>query len=403
MSRRWWSIEPLGRVIVRDGRPFGDGSQLEMHSLPWPMPGTLAGAVRAYVGRSRAPADEDPFGHGRAERLLKLSVHGPYLIERQSDGRYVMYWPAPRDVWVASSAGEGVTYVAGLRPCATGADEATDLTGDWAYPLPPRLDKPAPVPSWWSTEAYLRWLERDVSGLNTYHGLNVDRALAAYVLGEPEETAGNLADSWFRHPVPLEARTHVRIDKHGRATDGQLFTTSGLRLKPGQTVACLVQDDDGAWDVDAFKAGLSGFGGERGGAYFTPVTTPPRVHPGAWPRPSKGLRMVLVTPAIFRAGWLPGWLDETSRIGRIPGTDIQVQLVSAVLDRWRPVSGWDIRERRPKPMYKTVPAGSVYFFEVLDWGTSSWGDLWLRPVSDDEQHCRDGYGVAVFGVWNVNL
>jgi CRISPR-associated protein Cmr3 len=48
-----------------------------------------------------------------------------------------------------------------------------------------------------------------------------------------------------------------------------------------------------------------------------------------------------------------------------------------------------------------APAGSVYFFETLD------GDpvdlipnAWLRPVSDDPKDKRDGYGLALWGIWS---
>jgi CRISPR-associated protein Cmr3 len=48
---------------------------------------------------------------------------------------------------------------------------------------------------------------------------------------------------------------------------------------------------------------------------------------------------------------------------------------------------------------RVVPAGGVYFFETVDGSASDLADRWLEPVSDDEQDCRDGFGLAVWGVW----
>jgi CRISPR-associated protein Cmr3 len=46
-----------------------------------------------------------------------------------------------------------------------------------------------------------------------------------------------------------------------------------------------------------------------------------------------------------------------------------------------------------------APAGSVYFFEVLE-GAGDWApDAWLQPVSDGEQDRRDGFGLSLWGVW----
>ncbi|MBX5436871.1 MAG: CRISPR-associated protein Cmr3 [Alicyclobacillaceae bacterium] len=427
MSTEWLVIEPLGRVIVRDGRPFGTGSQTQLYTLPWPMPGTVAGAVRSFVGRATAPVGADPFSPERAERLLRLAVSGPYLAEVRADARegtmggpvapqmpggpgvenaaggrgVAVYWPAPRDAWTARTS-DGLA-VAALRPHPLQDGEGTDLPGAWQYPLPPRPDKPAAPPAWWSVDAYVRWLERDAGAVQVYNTDDVSVALAAHLTGEAAtgDAAVARAQAWFRPAPEVEWRTHVSLNREtGRAADGQLFSTSGIRLAPGQCLLCRVEDMDGAWLGDWVCDGVSGLGGERGIARFRAagaLTLSPQV----WPARSSGLRMVLVTPGIFRRGWLPGWLDEQRSEGVIPGTDVRVRLVSAVVDRWRSVSGWDLLRRRPKPMRKTVPAGGVYFFEVLDWGSSTWADLWLNPVADDEQDRRDGFGVTVCGVWDT--
>ena len=130
------------------------------------------------------------------------------------------------------------------------------------------------------------------------------------------------------------------------------------------------------------------------------------------------LRMMLASPAIFAAGWQPGWLQfEHSNgrkvlVGDIPETDVRVRLVSACVDRWRPISGWgyepvrdsgsDGREKLkfgPKPVRRLVPAGGVYFFEVERGDVAQLTERWLKSVCDDEQDRRDGFGLAVWGTW----
>ncbi|MEW6405859.1 MAG: type III-B CRISPR module-associated Cmr3 family protein, partial [Chloroflexota bacterium] len=52
------------------------------------------------------------------------------------------------------------------------------------------------------------------------------------------------------------------------------------------------------------------------------------------------------------------------------------------------------------------PAGSVYFLELngSEANISSFIEaVWMQNISDDEQDCRDGFGLAVLGTWDGNI
>ncbi|MGB9618953.1 MAG: type III-B CRISPR module-associated Cmr3 family protein, partial [Armatimonadota bacterium] len=115
---------------------------------------------------------------------------------------------------------------------------------------------------------------------------------------------------------------------------------------------------------------------------------------------AKRVRMVLATPAFFTEGWKPGWLNG-DLVGSPPGSSLRLKLVGACVERWRPVSGWSLEPPRgPKAIRRMVPAGSVYFFEVVENGASGLNSLWLESVSDEEQARNDGFGLALWGLWN---
>ena len=115
------------------------------------------------------------------------------------------------------------------------------------------------------------------------------------------------------------------------------------------------------------------------------------------------VRLVLATPGLFAAGWLPGWLAEE---GIVPGTrSVRLRLVSAAIDRWLPVSGWsyDRRTFGPKAVRRLAPAGAVYFCEVLAGSDpAELAAAWLEPICDSPQDGRDGYGLALWGTWNYH-
>ncbi|BAW02883.1 CRISPR-associated protein, Cmr3 [Thermus thermophilus] len=83
-------------------------------------------------------------------------------------------------------------------------------------------------------------------------------------------------------------------------------------------------------------------------------------------------------------------------------------MVAAVVGRPLAVSGWNLKEGKPKPSRRAVPAGSVYFVrlpeawgegEVRDWA----GKVWFRNLSEEEQDRRDGFGLAALGLWDGKL
>lgn len=131
--------------------------------------------------------------------------------------------------------------------------------------------------------------------------------------------------------------------------------------------------------------------------------------------PSEGpclLKWVLVTPAIFAHGSLPGWCWNNSdgrpagevRLGaskRKPGQEPlpgRARLVSWCLGKPRTVSGFDVVEGRAKPTMLAVPEGGVYYFlcENRDTAATLAKKLHWQPRSDfyGEKGC--GYGLVSF-------
>lgn len=376
-------------IVARDGRPFGAGQGKRMRSTGWVLPSVVAGSLRSVIGK----VAQREFSVGTAQELLQIEVGGPF--PQTADG--TLYLPAPHDCVVhpthgalraaprTAEAADCDWPVAGLRPVWLTDKQARDEF------------KPLEAPAWWPIDRYAAWLTNGAFGLD-------DRFLRA-----PE----------------AEHRTHVQLDPvAGVAEDGNLFTTVALPLSHLErhsascdatcaeryaaiTLAGRVRGEGWCAEEVASLDSLHPLGGERRLVHWKATEAV-----SSWGCPEEvrealssasKIRMVLATPAVFGDGWKPAWLDE-SLVGAPPRVNVTLKLVGVSIERWCAVSGWSLaslpnQPRGPKPVKRIVPAGGVYFFEIIDGSASELANRWLEAVSDDAQDRRDGFGLAVWGVW----
>lgn len=408
-------IEPHDPLIVRDGRPFGIKADNRMYCLEWPFPSTLAGVLRTFMGKQAAENGENPFANNNKtnlSNLKKLGVKGPFpLVEGK------LYFTAPRDLVVYEE--NKLRSFVSLRPEQLREGEGSNLPmPDLLWPMKETKNvKPANSPAFWSVDKMQKWLMQD----------------PVIKFAVPIEGEGFLKtlDKEIRAHVSIGADTNLAIDEH-------FFFSSGLVLLQKQEDGKLKQVKIGAQleigtelEINSQKLidlvekkyagktqlGMHPFGGERR------LATICQSNSGAtmgWEMPEQlatalkkasGLRMVLATPAFFNNNWLPEWLDEKTLEGKIPGCQLKVKLRGACVGTWKPLSGWDMENRRPKPVRKLVPAGSVYFFEILAGDPELLKDCWLKSVCVGEQEYNgqkieqdrlDGFGLALWGVWQRN-
>lgn len=402
------TISPRDPIIIRDGRPFGAGSEgaNRARSLDWLYPSTAAGAIRTLVGKIWAEHNakgsmSNPF-HSNAflKRLKQINIRGPLPV---ADG--TLYVPRPMDFFEYESG-----YRATLSPRPLEEGEGCDLPNKKLWPISvPLSEKPARMSPFWSMETTACWLAQDKR----------DNFSPEQVLDEFKK----------------EVRVHVKIDSAtGAADDSHLFITQGLAIpdvdfRPQSVdtsqvdksraiikstkIALLVETADGELgDLLQKIDTIHTLGGERRLARFHACDSIaswcccPSVVKEALGQ-ARGVRMLLATPAVFQNGWLPGWINPDTLEGSPHGVDdVVLRLRGASIGRWQAISGWSKEkgQRGPKPIKRVVPAGSVYFFEVVEGSAQELADLWLRSVSDTdrEQDRNDGFGLALWGVWQMD-
>jgi CRISPR-associated protein Cmr3 len=390
-------IRALDSLLFRDGRPFAnEPGALTARSLPIPPPNTVAGFLRSLIGNLKGVdwAEID------AKRIFsEPEVRGPLPMRGDE---FVLPTPADALVLPAQSEGAPPRVLPLLPELTLGDGEGCDLP-DYYYGLrplpPPRSEKPEKGYAFWRWDELRQWLE-----------------------GETPSPLTKI------EPPPVDRRTHVAIDPEtGVAQEGNLFT---VEYRAYETPAPKPGEPPTEWSLvaqvrtnfEGVIGGVAPFGGERRLASVEPydrwLTCPDSLREKL--RTARYVRMYLATPAQFTCGWRPGWLRKENQsapprlVGTPPDLDgLTLRLVAAAVPRRMAVSGWNMRRSQfgPRPVRWCVPAGAVYFFEVLGGDPSILADKgWLHPVSDGkEQNGRDdngdrprqaGFGLALWGVWN---
>lgn len=396
-------LTPRDPLIARDGRPFGFEQGNRMRSGDWLLPSVVAGSLRTLLGKSAGGS----FDQAMVDALKATAVSGPFPMLDEK-----MFLPVPADTVFKDD--QGTMSLLSVRPIQTnpnGASSGCDLpVGLEPALLPESPDdefKPAKRPAFWSFDRMTEWLA-DPTGLARSN--------------EPFKTD----DANYLPAMPQEERTHVKITpESGAASDGELFSTCALdfsrKVGDGVIKMSLRVQPHSLFDEQTKKLNaMHPCGGERRLLHWKVSSAPDWLLPAtlktafekADREGSRRVRLVLASPGLFedqeelQQGWKPGWLHQTDQglIGSPPGSPMRLRLVSAVVDRWRPISGWSLEQGKvgAKPIRRMVPAGAVYFLEAIGEGLLAQltNELWLQSVCDNDQDRRDGFGLALWGLWN---
>lgn len=376
-------IEPLDVLFLRGNRLFGDpGSFGEALIPPWPS--AAAGALR-----SRMLADDGvdlaAFARGQVEHASlgtpaapgTFTVSGFHLARRHADGRTELLMAPPADLVVFEAEGGQPFTVLRMAPTAPVAELASssDLP---LLPVLAQADRRKPAGGYWLTQA----------------------GFTKYLAGQVPDAA----DDWVRSSAlwQFEHRVGVGLDAaQRRAKDGQLFSM--------QAVALAKCEHGSAADVGFLvtvcgaappTSGLVRLGGDgRAAALHAAVEYRAPAPDYAAISSARRCRLLLTSPGLFGAGWLPTGADTDNHRAdgaiRFALHGVTGWLLCAAVPRAEVVSGWDLAHWQPKDALRAAPAGSLYWLDDLDATPAALrklaeAGLW-RAAGDDAARRAEGF------------
>jgi len=348
-------LHPLDVLYLRGNRLFeGAGAHGEALMPPWPS--VVAGAIRSRMladdgidleAFASGAGIDDPHLHAAlgtpaepgAFRISAFTL--ACLASRSNEGDGRVFEPTlacPADLVIADDKGLGDASYLQPRTLAVATSAGLPMAPVLAASQMARAVKGL----WLRASGWLAWLE-----------------------GAPITAKHVMRSSALWQTDP---RLGIALDPGRRtAGEGQLYTAETLAFHEGVSFAAKVDGADGLLP----DSGLVRLGGDgRGAAVQAPSVQWPEPPDAVWSRieTERRFRLLLTTPGIFADGWrLPGVDAE----GLWHGPEgVRARLVSAAVPRMGVVSGWDLALWHPKAARRVAPAGTVYWLDQLQGGTS---------------------------------
>lgn len=359
-------LTPSDTLFFRTGRPFTMGSESWADCFFPPLPRTLYGALRAFLIFQRGTLEE--FYKGKYEEDLgtpkkkgAMVIRGPLLSREES-----LYFPVPRDLVVLKGGEEK------LIPLDLQKLEREAFVSDWETECAPvyRGEGIAEEAEGWLEECSLQKYLQGSTGIKSLE-LRDERELFR------EEPKFGIA----RDRQTLTAR------------EGYLYRIPMVRLEKG---VALLLEVEGVRDFP--KRGVLRLGGEGKVVFLESMQGSLRERLGSfWSsgecQDSETFKVYLATPAIFRRGYLPEWIGDDFKGEK---ERLKLKLLGAAVGKPFPVGGWDMSRNTPKEVHKAVPAGSVYYFRLLN---GRWDEVirtfHFQSISDIDP--EEGFGLSLVG------
>lgn len=354
-------IAPLDTLFFRDGKPFEKGENTWADGTVIPNPTVLYGALRTAFATENDITFQE-LAEGKALDKGNFKIQGIYF---RIGGDNLL--PLPLDL---------VEY--NKEPSIKDAEKEKKR-----YEVKPlSIERTEIVSSKQSIKNYfLVSKDKGVQVEELENGLIVTTELAKYLKGELESTiAYKLNDHVKNEPkIGIGRENDTKVSE-----DANLFRVDMKRGDEFQIGVTLYVDEKYNYGE------LVRLGGETKMVQLYKPRRPMKIHANQIDFSNGYFKVYFSTPAILDDG-TPATLLE-SLIGRKP------TLISSAVGKTLHIGGFDMAKKKPKPMYKCVPAGSVFYYKT-DSDISLLNDKQGTSLSD--KLSEQGFGVCYFGTWNI--
>jgi len=357
----WIKINPFDTLFFRTPRPFSMGMDSWAEFVFPPYPSTIYGAIRSFLIFRKGKLSDFLDGKikddaiGIKDKKGTLRLKGPFIFKSNKP-----IFRAPLDLVKTEENKKAILQLLEI------------------------IKKPTFMISNYELPYILVW-KRKEKAESADGWINYDELLN-YIKGDKEKYSILGSDIFFEEP-----KIGIKRDRKTLTSEeGMLYRVKMIRLNKDVSIGVEISG------VDSFpEKGVIQLGGEGKSAFFERIEDPLKDLKDIEFKSNGIFKLYLATPAIFEKGWIPKWIDEKSLEGEKEG--IKLRLIACAIGRYVPIGGWDLANKRAKPLRKAIPAGSVYYFQIRDSSSSEKikEAFHLRSISD--YNSEEGFGLSILG------
>lgn len=370
-------LTPLDTLFFRSGRPFSAGIDTWVDLVFPPSPSTFYGALRSFLIFEGGTLQQFYDGnHKHTKWIGKKSTSGKADYgDLQIRGIFFLkdcvYFPAPLDLVSVKNK-------------------------DKNRLIPLRFqDKPQIFISNYPLQNILLWQGKEL--VKETEGLLTLEDLIDYLKNRKKDFSPIKTNKLFQYEYKIGiARDRTTFT----SKEGHLYRVPMVRLnktKDNKTYF-LVETSD----IEGFpQESIMQLGGEGKAVRFEKIENDPlgSIKNIDFNFKNKYFKIYFATPSVFKNGWKPSWINENYE-GEYEG--IKLRLVACTIGRPISIGGWDLLGETSKPMRKAIPAGSVYYFKILDDAEPKKIKevFHFKNISDnfdDIKYSKEGFGLAILG------
>ncbi len=360
-------IEPFDTMFFRDGKPFSLGEESVGTSVFPPLPSVLHGALRSdWLGWNlndlgKAGGQDDPTAKLRTQFIQLLFTEGDLRSPGFSFPRdFILTGGQPEalklsdvsveDGFRSATIKEGEKFVPKFILQATSRNKTESIESAFLSQVDFQsyLNGTLKSGKFFQLKDYITEEPKVGIGRNQNTGTTEEGNLYQIKMIRPEGAKGLRISfiSWYKD---LELPSENRLARVGG--EGRPF--SFLPVK---------KNDIANWI----------------GTISNPVSN----------TNENVFKIYFASPAIFNEGWYPGSLLEEHGL----------ELLTCAIGKPLSAGGWDIAKRKPKPMYKCIPAGSVFYVKAKDADAAKKASKSIHMSNQSDYRSEEGFGFCFCGL-----
>lgn len=326
-------ITPLDNLFFRDGKPFNKGEDNWADTLYFPNVSTVYGAIRSkYFSEHMNVFD---FANTEKDPTKNLKIIGFYLMINNT-----ILFPMPLDLIYYKEGNIKKHKFNNLYPVykmksILNENIYSSLHKKYNLREVFLVEKDEKVET--LENAYLKDIQ-----MEKYFSNKINSKINAEIISENIYQESKIGIS--------------KNNKTGSTQESMLYRINQVRYKG----ISIVVEFEG---IDIQKNGILKLGGKGNVAKYEQIDVNDKLlNQDEKEHLCNRLKMYMLTPGIFKNGWIPDFINKDTLEGTLNGK--RVKLINAAIGKYQSISGFDMKQNIPKPMKRAVPQGSIYIFQI---------------------------------------